>query len=531
MKHLRPSSPPPGSTTLSSCLPARLRPQRVRQLVFACAATLLAGCAVGPDYQPVAATSLLPVGAEPIAAEARSTAPTVPGTPAASALPTGPSATTPGPIWWKAFGDEALTSLVETALAHSPDIEAADAAVRQSRALYTQAASAGQPQVNLQGRVGRDQVSTDSEGYANIPFANPQSLFSDYRAGLDASWEIDFFGHTRRAVEAASAQADVTIAQRADVALRISAETARNVLDHRHLTLRLRNAQDVARQRARLLDLVRRQRSAGMASDLEVAQAEAALRNADAAVPPLQAAADASLLALVPLTGLSREALAVRLQTPAALSPLPEAGSFAMSSTVLQRRPDVRQAERHLASATASVGMAVADQYPRFTLVGSLGWDSIRPERFGEQASQYWSLGPQFYLPLFNGGRVDSAIRQNEAARDAALATYRKTVLSALSEVESAMLRCKADAEQARGVAAALDALDRQWALTGARVNAGEASQLDLVSADLLRLAQNEQRLATRQAQADDLVLLFRALDGGNDGPATPVTDASASGH
>ena len=496
MKHLRPSSPPPGSTTLSSCLPARLRPQRVRQLVFACAATLLAGCAVGPDYQPVAATSLLPVGAEPIAAEARSTAPTVPGTPAASALPTGPSATTPGPIWWKAFGDEALTSLVETALAHSPDIEAADAAVRQSRALYTQAASAGQPQVNLQGRVGRDQVSTDSEGYANIPFANPQSLFSDYRAGLDASWEIDFFGHTRRAVEAASAQADVTIAQRADVALRISAETARNVLDHRHLTLRLRNAQDVARQRARLLDLVRRQRSAGMASDLEVAQAEAALRNADAAVPPLQAAADASLLALVPLTGLSREALAVRLQTPAALSPLPEAGSFAMSSTVLQRRPDVRQAERHLASATASVGMAVADQYPRFTLVGSLGWD-----------------------------------RQNEAARDAALATYRKTVLSALSEVESAMLRCKADAEQARGVAAALDALDRQWALTGARVNAGEASQLDLVSADLLRLAQNEQRLATRQAQADDLVLLFRALDGGNDGPATPVTDASASGH
>lgn len=514
MKHLRPS--PPGLRTFTSALRALLRVLCVQKLALAFAAALVAGCAVGPDYQPVAVSSMLPAGAAPV-----DPGPSSPRTPATST----------GPSWWRAFGDADLTSLVETALIHSPDIEAADAAVRQSRALYMQAASAGQPQVDLQGRVGRDQVSTDSEGFANIPFPNPQTLFSDYRAGLDASWEIDLFGHTRRAIESVEAQADASVAQRADVALRVSAETTRNVLDHRHLTLRLRNAQDVSQQRARLLDLVRRQRLAGMASDLEVAQAETALRNAEAAIPPLRVAADASLLALVPLTGLSRDALAVRLQTSAPLPPLPDAGLFAMSSTVLQRRPDVRQAERRLASATASVGMAVADQYPRFTLVGSLGWDSIRPERFGEQASQYWSVGPQLYLPLFNGGRVNSEIHQNEAARDSALAIYRKTVLSALSEVETAMLRCKADVDQVQGVTSAYAALDHQWALTGARVNAGEASQLDLVSADLLRLAQNEQRLSTRQAQADDLVLLFRALDGGIDGPATPVTDGSASGH
>lgn len=501
--------------------PPRFQGQRLARACAAAVAALIAGCAVGPDYQAASPRDVLPAAATStnvVVADAR-----------------GDATALPSPAWWRAFGDPDLDGLVEVALSHSPDIEAADAAVRQSRAAFSQAASAGMPQVNLQGRVGRDQVSTDSEGYANIPFANPQSLFSDYRAGLDASWEIDLFGHTRRAVEAASAQADVAVAQRADAALRVSAETARNVLDWRHLQLRTRNAQAIASQRAALLDLIRRQRKAGMASDLDVRQAEAAWRNAEAAVPPLQVAADACVVALVPLTGLAREELATRLHVTEAMPILPGAPTFAVNSTVLERRPDIRQAERRLASATASVGMAVADQYPRFTLVGSLGFDAIKPAQFGEQASQYWSVGPQLYLPLFTGGRVDSVIRQNEAARDAAVATYRKAVLAALADVESALLRCKGDSGQLQGREDAYAALDQQWSLTDARVRAGEASRLDLLTADLARRGQDELRLAARQALADDLVLLFRSLDGGVDGPSaaigTTATTAAATTH
>ncbi len=475
-------------------LAATVKTKKTRSLCLA--AALLGGCAIGPDYRNITPQQAAPE-------QFRATA---------------PEADTAHVVerdaWWFGFHDGGLDSLVQTALQHSPDIASADAGIAQSRASVTQVASARSPQLSGEGRVGRDQISKDSENFANIPFPNAQSGFNDYRGGLDASWEIDLFGRTARGVESARAKTGGVEAQREDVALRVAAETARNVLDYRHLQLRIANARAVLDGNRAMLHLVQLQRAAGVASDMDVKQADIGVRNAEAMLPPLEAAAQSAIAALIPLTGLPHEAIAAQLDRAAGEPILPEAASFAVGSQVLERRPDVRVAERQLASATADIGAAMADRYPRFTLVGDAGWESIHPGQFGQQASRYWNIGPQLYVPIFNGGRVQAEIKQSEAARDAALANYRKAVLAALADVESAMLRCQGDHGRLGKIDAALALQAEQIAMTKKRVDVGEAPQLDLLNAQIQREGLADQQLAGRQALAEDLVLLYKALGG-----------------
>ncbi|HEX7641381.1 MAG TPA: efflux transporter outer membrane subunit [Burkholderiaceae bacterium] len=456
----------------------------------------LAGCAVGPTYERITPEQAAPGQFNAAPAHA------------------GMAHITERDAWWYGFQDAGLNALVQAALRQSPDIATAEANIRQARAGVTQAAGAQALQVSGTGRVGRDQISKEGENFANIPFPNPQTGFTDYRGGLDASWEIDLFGHTARTVESARARVGGMEAQREAVALSISAETARNVLDYRHLQLRIANARVAAADERELSGLVRLQRAAGMASDIEVTQAEVAVQNAEAALPPLEAAAQAAVAALIPLTGMPREAIAAQLGNASAGPVLPEARHFAVSSRVLERRPDIRAAERQLASATAEVGAAMADQYPRFTLVGDAGWESIHPGQFGRQASRYWNIGPQLYVPILNGGQVRAEIAQSRAAQDAALSGYRKAVLAALADTESAMLRCQGDHGRLARLDAAYSLQSGQIDLTQKRVDAGEAPRIDLLNTRIQREGLADQQLATRQALAEDLVLLYKALGG-----------------
>jgi NodT family efflux transporter outer membrane factor (OMF) lipoprotein len=454
---------------------------------------LLAACAAGPDYRPITPEQALPGHFATRAGD--------------GSVPTAGD-------WWRQFGDPGLDALVAAALRNSPDLAAAEANIRQARASLAQVASARSPQLDAQAREGRDRISRNGEQFADIPFPNAQNTFTDERAGVDASWEIDLFGHTARAVEAAGAQAEGAEAQRGDLALRVSAETARNVLDYRYLRLRIAKAQASVADNGELLRLVQLQRGAGLASDSDLHQAQINLRNAQAVLPPLQAAAGACLAALLPLTALTEDQIAAHLGTGNGLPALPSAQAFGASSTLLQRRPDLRAAERSLAAATAQVGMAQADRYPRFTLVGDAGWETVHPGSLWRKASQYWNLGPEVYLPLLNGGRISAEIRQSEAARDAALASYRKAVLAALADVESAMLRCQGDDGRLAETSAALASQQQNVELTQLRVDAGESSALELLAGRLQRTTLEDQQLASRQALSEDLVLLYKALGG-----------------
>ena len=469
---------------------------RFTAIFLAALAATLGSCAAGPDYRQVTPEQIAP---EQFHRD--------------SGLGHAAHATERD-AWWFGFHDAGLNALVQAALKHSPDIASADANIRQARAAVSQAESAQSPQLSADGRIGRDQFSKDGENFANIPLPNPQTGFSDYRGGLDASWEIDLFGHTARGIESAKAKVGGAEAQREDVALSVSAETARNVLDYRHIQLRIANARAIVSDRRELLHLVQLQRAAGVASDMDVKQADIAVQNAEAALPPLDVAAQTAVAALIPLTGMPREAIAGQLGNTVAEPALPEATAFAVGSQVLERRPDVRIAERQLASVTAQVGAATADQYPRFTLVGDAGWESIHPGQFGQQASRYWNFGPQIYLPILNGGQVQAEIRQAEAARDAALASYRKTVLNALADAESAMLRCQGDHGQLRKLDAAAALQNDQLALIKKRVDVGEAPESDLLNSRLQRAQLEDQQLSVRQSLAGDFVLLYKALGG-----------------
>ncbi|GGY19848.1 efflux transporter outer membrane subunit [Paludibacterium paludis] len=465
---------------------------RLSRLVVISSCLWLSACAVGPDYRA------------PVTAQA------LPDRYAAA-----PDSAMPAPErWWTLFGDPTLNALVERALRSGPDIAMAEARVRESRARFAMAGGVRWPQLNTGARLGRDQMSRNSESLANLPLPNPRTGFTDYRAGFDASWEIDLFGRLSRGVEAAGARMEGSEAARQDAALRVAAEVARNAADVRAWTLRRENGAEAVADSRDLLRLTELQRRAGWLSDREVDEASAALADQEAALPVMDAARHASLAALSVLVDEPVERLAIRFEGTAPFA-VPEAIPAGLPSELLRRRADVRAAERALAAATADIGAAVAEQYPRLTLVGSGGWDSIYPGRLTESASRFWNAGPQLTLPLFAGGRLKAQVDAREAERDAAFAAYRKAVLSALADVETALARCKEEAVRDAGLSRALAAREALVGQTERRAAVGESARSEVLAARIQRRAAGDALLASRQTRAAAMIALFKALGGG----------------
>jgi NodT family efflux transporter outer membrane factor (OMF) lipoprotein len=462
------------------------------------AGALLAGCAVGPDYQAPAAA--LP-----------------PGYAAPGAAPGAFEPGTPGPAWWRALGDPDLDALVERATqGGNLDLAGAEARVEQARAQRAAVAAAELPQVDARAALARDHYSRNSELFANLPFPNPQVQFTDERLGLDASWEIDLFGHTRRGVEAAQARWEAARADWRDLRLRIAGEVASTYLQMRQAERRLALARDDGAALHERLDLVERRRAAGAASELEVHRARADAAAADAAAAPWIAESSAARNALAVLVGAPPEGFETQL-APRRPIPQPGAGQVAVGlpSTLVRRRPDLRRADRELAAATAEIGVATADLYPRFDLVGNLGADTVRPGELTAQASRTWSIAPQLYLPLFGRGRLTATVAQREAARDQALAVYREAVLAALADVETAMLRFDRARARRDGLERAAAELEASAALAREQQAAGRAGRLDVLQAERdARMAQ-EQLADARTALAQQWVALCKALGGG----------------
>lgn len=459
-------------------------------------ALALGGCAVGPDYQrPEFERGLA------AAFDGRSDS----GAPAARVEQ----------AWWRAFGDAALDALVEQALARSPDIEAAQARIRQARASAAMAAGGQLPQIGAAASVSRDRISRNSELMANNPLPDPQTTFTAYAAGFDASWEIDLFGRTARQVQASRARSQAAEAGARDARLQVAAEVARNVIEYRALAQRLDNANRDAAYAGELLRLAQLQRGAGLASDSDVHGAQDDQARSAAVVPALEARRHAVLAALTVM--LDSDIARVR-SVLAAQRPIPQVPEFVdvgVPSELLRRRADVREAERQLAAATADIGVAVADQYPRLTLVGSLGLDSIHPGQLTDAMSRAWSVGPSLALPLFSGGRLREQVKVREAGRDAALAAYRKAVLAAVADTETALVGFDRERGRLADLGRSRSALRDNVALAGQRYRAGETARIELLAAQRALAAVEDQWLQSRQARAIGLLALVKALGGG----------------
>jgi NodT family efflux transporter outer membrane factor (OMF) lipoprotein len=425
------------------------------------------------------------------------------------------AADAPAVHWWVALGDPTLAALIERALADNPDLATAEARVQQARAQARIAGAAFYPSLDGQGRLSRDRLSREGENLALIPFTPSTTEFTDYRLGVDASWEIDLAGKTRRDVEAAVARLGSSVESRNDARLVVAADVANAYIDFHAGTLRLGFADSTLAsfsESLRLTELVVR---AGLSSEADRQRAAADRLAASAAVPPLLAQRQRALFELAALTGTPVETLAAELATPRTLPDVPTTTSVGLPGDLLRRRPDVRRAERDLEATTADVGSAVAAQFPRLSLLGDFGWDTVHAGDLIGAAGRYWNLTPQLTVPLFEGGRLRTQVKASEAARDAALGAYRATVLRALSDTETSIVRFASERHRAATLADALTALTEAADLERRRYAAGDTSKLELLAAERAAVQAADLECASRAELDRNYVALGKALGGG----------------
>ncbi|MBI3285408.1 MAG: efflux transporter outer membrane subunit [Burkholderiales bacterium] len=463
----------------------------MKNICLSSAALMLAACsAVGPDYRPPQ-----------------------PQLPAAYSMAAGTAAL--AAAWWESFGDAGLDALIAQAFAASPDLAMAQARVRQARAQQGIQDAAGGPALQAGARLTRDRLSEHSEALANIPFKNVQTEFSNHQLGFDASWEPDWFGRRQRLSEAAAARSDASILRWQDARLMLAAEVARNYLELRLSQQRLALATANLGNFEESLRLARLAARAGAASALEVAQAEAERDNYAAGLAALALSQNLSLAALSRLTARTVQELSLQLQPAAPLMAVPPAPAAGLPSDLLRRRPDLAAAEQDLMAANADIGVAVAELYPRFALLGTAGWSSIAAGNLLESASTTWSFGPQLSLPLFNRGRLQHQVQASQAAFELALAAYRKAILAASADVEAALTRVARSEARRTQLLQAEAQQARLLALTERQMRVGELPKTALLNAAKNLAAQQDQRLQAQAQSLSAIIALCQALGGG----------------
>jgi NodT family efflux transporter outer membrane factor (OMF) lipoprotein len=433
--------------------------------------------------------------------------------PESFAVPTGTSA--PRLRWWSALGDPTLTRLIARACAASPDIHLAEARLRQARAQQGVQDAQGGPTLSLDGRVSRDRLSKNGEEFANLPLPNPKVNFTNYQAGFDASWELDLFGHQRRLSEAARARTESSAEQLDDARLVLAAEVARTYIELRTWQQRLVLAETSSRQLEELVRLAKVSFQAGDSSRQDLNQAELNLASYQATLPDLEVGLRESLTSLATLTAQPLELVQAQAGHAEPLMAVPPAPAAGLPSDLLNHRPDLRGAERDLQAANADVGVALAERYPRFSLVGNAGWNSIQSGTLLQNASRNWSLGPQFSLPLFNQGLLKAQVRANQAAFDASLATYHKAVLTALADVDVAFTRLAQDERKRRQLLNAEASQQLILDLAQKQFQAGDSSRTAVLQAQRSLLGQRDQTLQAQSQSLIALVSVYKSLGGG----------------
>jgi outer membrane protein, multidrug efflux system len=480
-----------------------------------------AGCTVGPDF--VAPKADLPPAW-------RADAATAPGV----AIGTGLL-----PDWWSSFGDPTLTALIERAAPANPDLQVAALRIAEARAQADIAAAARLPQVDANAGFTRQRISETtattsllagagaaaSGGSSITPaggvqggFAGLPNPFNQSQVGFDASWEVDLFGRIRRSVEAARADTVAAVEDRHDALVALDAEVARAYIDLRGAQRRREVLEENLRTQQDALELTRQRRDAGVGNDLDVANAGAQASSTEAQRPVVASRIAQDINQLSFLLGEPPGALRSQLDAAAPVPPVPPQVPIGMPAELVRRRPDIRAAEARLHGATARIGVAVADLFPRLTLNASAGLQAEHVNDLGEWASRFFALGPSLELPIFNGGARRATVRlQDVRAREAAVA-YARVVLVALHDVDNALAAYGDEQRRAAALEAAATRSHDALGLARQRFTGGVSSFLDVLDAER-NLQQAELAWTdSTTAVSIDLVALYKALGGGWEG-------------
>src|SRR5688572_13661815 len=381
----------------------------------------IAGCTVGPDYRAPETQTLDEFGE--LGLSGASTQPSVVTTQAPPVL-----------AWWTTFEDATLNSLIDQAVRSNLDLRRAQSRIREARAQRGVIASDLYPNVDVGAgytyqRNSFGGLATAGAGAGGGGGGGGGDAFELYNAGFDAAWEIDVFGGVRRSLQAADADIQAAVEDRRDVLVSLLSEVAREYTELRTFQRQLEIARGNLETQRRTLDLTRTLLQGGRATDLDVARAEAQVARTASTIPTLETFTRQAIHRIGVLLGRQPLALSEELSQVTAIPKPPPQVPIGVPSELLRRRPDIRRAERQLAAASARIGAATADLFPRFSLTGSLGLQSEKFSDLANYDSRFWSIGPSVSWPLFDAGRIRSNIEVTNAREEQAAIGYEQAVL------------------------------------------------------------------------------------------------------
>lgn len=449
----------------------------------------LVSCTVGPNYQ-----SALPVDV---------TKPLV--TPGAD-----PSSTGDLTAWWRKFNEPKLNSLISRAIDANQDLKIAASRVAEAKAARTIARADFFPQVNAGGGAVRSQTSEAASSFGQGGQTN-----NFFNLNLDASWEPDIFGGTRRNVEASTADLQAAAENMRDVRVGLVAEVAATYLELRGHQARKSVAERNLKSQKDTLELTKSRQAAGVANDLDVARAEAQAETTAAAIPLFEAALRRSIYRLGVLLGGTPGSMVEELIAAKAQPVAPPTVPVGLPSDLVRRRPDVRRAERELAAATARIGVAVADLYPRFSLTARVGTSALEAEELFKGKGGLWSLGPSLDWPVFTAGKIRGNIAVQNARQEQAALRFEKSVYLALEDVEGSLISFGQEQKRYASLTRSVNATRRASSLANDRYKAGLENFLTVLEADRQLLLAEEAQVISQTQVSLDLVRLYKSLGGG----------------
>jgi NodT family efflux transporter outer membrane factor (OMF) lipoprotein len=413
-------------------------------------------------------------------------------------------------LWWKQFHDAELDSLVDRAIRNNIDLRVAASRVVEARAIERAQRSTLLPGLSLAGAFNRIR---GVDGTGRPLLANLET--NTVQTGLDASWEADLFGGNRKAVSAAVADSRSAEESRRDVLVTVTGEVARAYAELRGLDRRIAIDQETIRTQAETLRLTQVRAEAGLATELDVARQAALLSSTEAVEPALASARVATVNRLALLLGLQPSALTDELEKPGELPTTPAVVSTGLPSELLSRRPDIRRAQSEVVAASARLGAARSDLFPKFTITGLSGRQATGFGGLTLGGGNFFAVGPAIQLPIFTGGRIRANIAASDARVNESRARYEGTLLTAVEEVENALAAYGREQERRDKLAAAADASRTAVDLARELYSRGLADFLSVLDAQRAQYADEDALAQSQTAIVTDLVALYKSLGGG----------------
>jgi len=417
--------------------------------------------------------------------------------------------------WWKNLSDPILDELIKEASKDNLNIRMAISRVEEARGNFGIVDSLRFPQLDLEGSVKRSKTS-ESASYTS-------SITDTYSTlGLDLGWEIDVFGFVRRSVEAADAEIDASVEYYRDVMVVLYSEIAKSYVSARTYQARLKFANDNVKNQKETVGIVAARYEAELVSEIDVFQSKQNLAASEAAIPLLNASLDRTINRLAVLLGKKPGYLQDKLLQPKAIPQPPQKITLFLPAEILRQRPDIRQAERDLAAQTARIGITVAEMYPRFSLGGTIG---ISKASDNSGNTEYYSFGPSFTWEVFDAGRHEAEIKVQDERLEQARASYEKTVLTALEEVENALTAYNEEQYRIQKIKSSVDASKNVNEITRARYSAGLIDFQEVLDAQRVVFNQ-EDDLATSQGELiQHLIDIYWSMGGGWDETQLGIRD------